>query len=64
MIGKWNHLISFVDCNAVKCNDDSNCVMGVYKKEQNDDFCENEQCGFDVIWVSQEPNKKHNKGKI
>ena len=38
--------------------------MGVYKKEENGNFCENEQCGLDVIWVSQELNKKHNKGKI
>ena len=46
----------------MKCNDESQCVMGVYIEKENDSFCKNEKCGLDLIWVSQELKEQRPKG--
>ena len=51
-----------VDCNAVRCKENSRCEIGIYQKNEQEDFCTStrERCNLKV-WVLQEQQKREIK---
>ena len=42
-----------VDCNAVRCNDNSECELGIYQNIGHEEFCTKDHCNLEV-WLLQE----------
>ena len=43
----WN-----LGCNAAKCNNQNQCIIGKYEQDQTEQYCSLEDCSSDVVWIS------------
>ena len=51
-----------VDCNAVRCKENSRCEIGIYQKKEQEDFCTREQCNLKVWGVARATKAEDENG--
>ena len=45
------YLYLYLDCDVCKCSKENKCIIGNYERVQENQFCLEENCSTETIWM-------------